>query len=312
MSTPSEVDPFLEGQFSPLDGHAPAFDVQPDPCFDWLLEWNVGSSPVSPCATDATTALGAKNAAPEVVAPQPAAAGKKRLRENSLGSEDSCSDAVSVEQAATKKGKSDATAAAGAATGESKELDRKEKNRRSAAASRLRKKAAMETMLLRCKELESANASLSYYLGLANAEIQNLRRDLASLNTSASRGQPAEQYLDFPPLESPRQSPPKDLQDLSSVPLPCQRSGTEKSPSLAFPPPYNSSSSQICYNISELLLARVRAFPLVFSQSLVTLATSSVERDSLCVCSLSLSFSVLPQVSSRAQESSLKREGQIF
>merc|ERR1711934_852014 len=91
----------------------------------------------------------------------------------------------------------------------------------SAAASRLRKKAAMETMLLRCKELESANASLSYYLGLANAEIQNLRRDLASLNTSASRGQPAEQYLDFLPLESPpvaSEGPPGSVERPPAVP----------------------------------------------------------------------------------------------
>merc|ERR1712176_933558 len=89
--------------------------------------------------------------------------------------------------------------------GESKQLDRKEKNRRSAAASRLRKKAAMETMLLRCKELESANASLSCYLGLANAEIQNLRRDLASLNTSASRVgmKPAEQLHTLYPHPAP-------------------------------------------------------------------------------------------------------------
>merc|ERR1712176_270051 len=64
-------------------------------------------------------------------------------------------------------------------------LDRKEKNRRSAALSRERKKAAMDSMLLRCKALESTNATLNYLLSMANVEIQALRRELASSNTSA-------------------------------------------------------------------------------------------------------------------------------
>jgi hypothetical protein len=64
-------------------------------------------------------------------------------------------------------------------------VDRKEKNRRSAALSRERKKAAMDSMLLRCKALESTNATLNYLLSMANVEIQALRRELASSNTSA-------------------------------------------------------------------------------------------------------------------------------
>jgi hypothetical protein len=64
-------------------------------------------------------------------------------------------------------------------------MDRKEKNRRSAALSRERKKAAMDSMLLRCKALESTNATLNYLLSMANVEIQALRRELASSNTSA-------------------------------------------------------------------------------------------------------------------------------
>jgi len=107
-------------------------------------------------------------------------------------------------------------------------LDRKEKNRRSAALSRERKKAAMDSMLLRCKALESTNATLNYLLSMANVEIQALRRELASSNTSArsvgNKGQksteteqtgptylPAVQKidnntynLDFLKLESPR------------------------------------------------------------------------------------------------------------
>ncbi|QDZ19734.1 BZIP domain-containing protein [Chloropicon primus] len=94
--------------------------------------------------------------------------------------------------------------------GESKQLDRKEKNRRSAAASRLRKKAAMEELQLKVRQLETENATLKYREAMANREIMFLRNELASLNTSAGRGQPAEHKLDFPPLESPLIIP-KDL-----------------------------------------------------------------------------------------------------
>mmetsp|Transcript_7423 Transcript_7423/g.19053 ORF Transcript_7423/g.19053 Transcript_7423/m.19053 type:complete len:217 (+) Transcript_7423:127-777(+) len=71
-------------------------------------------------------------------------------------------------------------------------FERKEKNRKSAALSRERKKAAMDQMMLRCKALESTNATLNYLLSMANMEVHTLRKELASLNTSASGKSSAE------------------------------------------------------------------------------------------------------------------------
>mmetsp|Transcript_7424 Transcript_7424/g.19055 ORF Transcript_7424/g.19055 Transcript_7424/m.19055 type:complete len:296 (+) Transcript_7424:127-1014(+) len=103
-------------------------------------------------------------------------------------------------------------------------FERKEKNRKSAALSRERKKAAMDQMMLRCKALESTNATLNYLLSMANMEVHTLRKELASLNTSASgksSAEPAEQNIIKKNLDFlPTKSPPKSL----STPFPKVRS----------------------------------------------------------------------------------------
>ena len=89
----------------------------------------------------------------------------------------------------------------------------------------------MEELQLRVRELETENATLKYREVLASREIQYLRSELASLNTSASGGQPAEHILDFPPLESPPLSP---LELWTSSLLCRPKSETERSRSLVF------------------------------------------------------------------------------
>lgn len=114
--------------------------------------------------------------------------GQGRKRKHSLaGSDDSCCDESKHTNLAAKRTKTETidTHSSGQSKEKSLSLDRKEKNRRSAALSRERKKAAMDSMLLRCKALESTNATLNYLLSMANVEIQTLRRELASLNTGA-------------------------------------------------------------------------------------------------------------------------------
>ena len=147
---------------------------------------------------------------------------KKRLR-NASSSEDTQCSGLSADTTTTSKKRREGDVKLGSTAAvsvvESKErLDRKEKNRRSAAASRLRKKAAFEEMQLKVRELEMELALLRS----ENATLRNLA-SLASLNTSArwrgvEGGQPAEHIVDFPPLESPpyhplpsRRSPSRSL-----------------------------------------------------------------------------------------------------
>lgn len=112
-----------------------------------------------------------------------------------------------------------AVATAAAKRTSASDLDRKEKNRRSAAQSRERKKAAMDSMLLRCKALESTNATLTYLLSMANTEIHTLKKELASQNTGASgalAASPAEH--DFLPMKStPKSSLPRGPVDLQRL-----------------------------------------------------------------------------------------------
>ena len=152
---------------------------------------------------------------------------KKRLR-NASSSEDTQCSGLSADTTTTSKKRREGDVKLGSTAAvsvvESKErLDRKEKNRRSAAASRLRKKAAFEEMQLKVRELEMELALLRS----ENATLRNLA-SLASLNTSArwrgvEGGQPAEHIVDFPPLESPPYHP-----------LPSPRSPSRRSPSLKF------------------------------------------------------------------------------
>ena len=152
---------------------------------------------------------------------------KKRLR-NASSSEDTQCSGLSADTTTTSKKRREGDVKLGSTAAvsvvESKErLDRKEKNRRSAAASRLRKKAAFEEMQLKVRELEMELALLRS----ENATLRNLA-SLASLNTSArwrgvEGGQPAEHIVDFPPLESPPYHP-----------LPSRRSPSRRSPSLEF------------------------------------------------------------------------------
>ena len=157
---------------------------------------------------------------------------KKRLR-NASSSEDTQCSGLSADTTTTSKKRREGDVKLGSTAAvsvvESKErLDRKEKNRRSAAASRLRKKAAFEEMQLKVRELEMELALLRS----ENATLRNLA-SLASLNTSArwrgvEGGQPAEHIVDFPPLESPPYHP------LPSRRSPSRRSPSRRSPSLEF------------------------------------------------------------------------------
>merc|ERR1739845_222828 len=63
------------------------------------------------------------------------------------------------------------------------EKERKEKNRKSAAKSRQRKKEAWESMHKRCKELERINVALAHQLALASQELARVNR-LASCDAS--------------------------------------------------------------------------------------------------------------------------------
>jgi len=63
------------------------------------------------------------------------------------------------------------------------EKERREKNRKSAAKSRQRKKEAWESMHKRCKELERINALLAHQLALAGQELARVNR-LASCDAS--------------------------------------------------------------------------------------------------------------------------------
>merc|ERR1712124_187583 len=80
------------------------------------------------------------------------------------------------------------------------EKERKEKNRKSAAKSRQRKKEAWESMHKRCKELERINVALAHQLALASQELARVNR-LASCDASG-RGtgtkQPQPEVESFP------------------------------------------------------------------------------------------------------------------
>jgi len=83
-------------------------------------------------------------------------------------------------------------------------LKRKEKNRKSAKESRERKKQAMAEATERVKLLELQLLQQGNLLVMANQEIANLRKELASLNTGARKGDLANAYL---------------VKDLSSLPI---------------------------------------------------------------------------------------------
>merc|ERR1711959_86762 len=70
------------------------------------------------------------------------------------------------------------------------EKERREKNRKSAAKSRQRKKEAWESMHKRCKELERINALLAHQLALAAKELARVNRLASGRGTGTKQPQP--------------------------------------------------------------------------------------------------------------------------
>merc|ERR1711959_757090 len=67
---------------------------------------------------------------------------------------------------------------------------KREKNRKSAAKSRQRKKEAWESMHKRCKELERINALLAHQLALAGQELARVNRLASGRGTGTKQPQP--------------------------------------------------------------------------------------------------------------------------
>merc|ERR1712144_34001 len=147
-------------------------------CFDWLLKdgngrkVSAGQSSFEDFLSNVSTDLQGEFSAGGA-GKGDETGGKKRKRKAEADNASSC-DFVSP-------GTSDSSARSERVRDDEKE--RKEKNRKSAAKSRQRKKEAWESMHKRCKELERINALLAHQLALAGQELARVNR-LASCDAS--------------------------------------------------------------------------------------------------------------------------------
>merc|ERR1711959_280473 len=151
-------------------------------CFDWLLKdgngrkVSAGQSSFEDFLSNVSTDLQGEFSAGGA-GKGDETGGKKRKRKAEADNASSC-DFVSP-------GTSDSSARTKVATERVRddEKERREKNRKSAAKSRQRKKEAWESMHKRCKELEGINALLAHQLALAGQELARVNR-LASCDAS--------------------------------------------------------------------------------------------------------------------------------